>query len=61
VLWGLLDRIVPVVHGRSAARRLSDGRLEVLPGCGHVPHVESPKAFLAPVLRFLEQTKAAAR
>jgi pimeloyl-ACP methyl ester carboxylesterase len=61
VLWGLLDTIVPVVHGRSAARRLSDGRLEVLPGCGHVPHVESPKAFLAPVLRFLEQTKAAAR
>ncbi len=61
VLWGLLDKVVPVVHGRSAARRLRDGRLEVLPGCGHVPHVESPKAFLAPVLRFLEQERAADR
>ena len=61
VLWGLLDKVVPVLHGRSAARRLPDGHLEVLPSCGHVPHVESPKAFLRPVLRFLEQTRAAAR
>ncbi|MBW3656132.1 MAG: alpha/beta fold hydrolase, partial [Gemmatimonadetes bacterium] len=55
VLWGLLDKVVPFTHGRAAAKRLPDGRFELLAGCGHMPHVECPKAFVAAVLRFLAQ------
>jgi pimeloyl-ACP methyl ester carboxylesterase len=53
VVWGLLDMIVPFTHGQAAVERLPKGRLELLAGCGHVPHVECPDAFVATVLRFL--------
>ncbi|MDP9433867.1 MAG: alpha/beta hydrolase [Actinomycetota bacterium] len=55
VLWGLLDKVVPFTHGLAAARRLHDGRFQLLAGCGHMPHVECPKAFVAAVLRFLAE------
>ncbi len=56
LLWGLLDKVVPVLHGRSAARQLPQARLHVLPTSGHVPHVENPQAVLRPLLRFLAST-----
>jgi pimeloyl-ACP methyl ester carboxylesterase len=52
VLWGLLDKVVPFTHGLAAAKRLPNGRFQLLLGCGHMPHVECPKAFVAAVLRF---------
>ncbi len=55
VLWGLLDKVVPFTHGRAAAKRLPNGRFQLLAGCGHMPHVECPKAFVDAVLRFLAQ------
>lgn len=42
VLWGERDRIVPVRHAQAAVARLVQGRLEVLPDCGHLPQVEQP-------------------
>ncbi len=60
VLWGMLDKVVPFTHGRAAAQRLPDGRFQLLPGCGHMPHVECPRAFAAAVLRFLTQPDGAA-
>jgi pimeloyl-ACP methyl ester carboxylesterase len=42
ILWGENDRIVPVRHAQAAVARLVQGRLEVLPDCGHVPQVEKP-------------------
>ena len=53
VVWGALDAVVPVSHGRAAARALRHGRLEVLPDCGHVPHLERAGAFVDAVARFL--------
>jgi pimeloyl-ACP methyl ester carboxylesterase len=60
VMWGALDKVVPLVHGQAAARLLPNSRLEVLPGSGHVPHVETPDAVLVPLLRFLRDTQSAA-
>jgi pimeloyl-ACP methyl ester carboxylesterase len=60
VLWGALDKVVPLVHGQAAAKLLPNCRLEVLPTSGHVPHVESPDAVLVPLLAFLRDTEAAA-
>lgn len=53
VVWGQQDLIVPASHGRAALERLPDGRLAVIPECGHLPHVERPEAFLAEVEPFL--------
>jgi pimeloyl-ACP methyl ester carboxylesterase/predicted glycosyltransferase len=41
VIHGDGDRIVPPRDGRALAR-LSDGRLEVVPGVGHLPHARKP-------------------
>jgi pimeloyl-ACP methyl ester carboxylesterase len=53
VVWGSRDRVFPESHAREAAARLRDGSLAVIPGCGHMPHVECPDRFLAALDRFL--------
>ena len=53
VLWGARDRVLPESHGKEAATRLSEGRLEIIPGCGHLPHVERPGPFVAATEAFL--------
>jgi pimeloyl-ACP methyl ester carboxylesterase len=38
-IWGAADRIIPP----PAAELLAQGsRLELIPACGHMPHLESP-------------------
>ena len=58
VVWGTQDRVVPVVHGREAVRRLRHASLALVPGAGHLPQVESPAAVTAAVLPFLDQRGA---
>lgn len=54
VLWGGSDRVVPVAHGRAAVARMPAGRLRVLDGSGHLPHVEDPERVVAEIFRFLD-------
>jgi len=42
LLWGDLDRMVPVSNAQDYLRVLPDARLVVLPGIGHVPMEEVP-------------------
>lgn len=44
VLAGREDRIVPVEEAEAMARALSQGRLVVLEGAGHLPMLEQPEA-----------------
>lgn len=53
VLWGVSDRVFPAQQARNAAARLRNSRLEILPHCGHLPHVERPDVFATSVHRFL--------
>ncbi|WP_343572349.1 alpha/beta fold hydrolase [Mycobacterium sp.] len=46
LIWGDQDRIIPVEHGYAAHDAMPGSRLEVLPGIGHFPHVESPAAVV---------------
>ena len=46
LIWGEQDRIIPVAHGYAAHEAAPGSRLEVLPGVGHFPHVESPTAVV---------------
>jgi pimeloyl-ACP methyl ester carboxylesterase len=53
VVWGESDRIFPVSQARDAVAHLREGSLELVPDCGHLPHVERPKRFVAALDRFL--------
>jgi 4,5:9,10-diseco-3-hydroxy-5,9,17-trioxoandrosta-1(10),2-diene-4-oate hydrolase len=53
VVWGARDRVFPESHAREAVARLREGSLAVIPGCGHMPHVECPDRFLAALDGFL--------
>ena len=53
VVWGERDRVFPVSQGRNAAAHLPKGSLELIPDCGHLPHVERPDLFVAAVEGFL--------
>lgn len=55
VVWGTSDRIFPSSQGREAVARLQDGSLNLIAGCGHLPHIEQPNRFVAALDRFLGQ------
>jgi pimeloyl-ACP methyl ester carboxylesterase len=57
LVWGGWDRIIPVAQAMEVVNRFPDGRLEVIPDCGHLPHVECPEAFVAAVETFLESRR----
>jgi 4,5:9,10-diseco-3-hydroxy-5,9,17-trioxoandrosta-1(10),2-diene-4-oate hydrolase len=54
VVWGERDRVFPYSQARTALSRLRQGVLELIPDCGHLPHVERPDCFAAILGRFLD-------
>ena len=56
LIWGDQDRIIPVAHGYAAHAAVPGSRLEVLPGVGHFPHVESPTAVVQILDDFITTT-----
>ena len=53
IIWGDLDRIIPVKHADIAATRLPNSQLQIFPNCGHHPYLEYPDRFNRSVLEFL--------
>jgi pimeloyl-ACP methyl ester carboxylesterase len=47
IVHGDHDRLVPLPLAYAALRRRPDWRLDVLRGCGHMPQLERPGAFIA--------------
>lgn len=60
VVWGGRDRFFPVRHGKRAAAGLPAGRFVLIPEAGHSPNWETPGAFMAALLPFLERSDGAA-
>ncbi|MDP9426920.1 MAG: alpha/beta fold hydrolase [Actinomycetota bacterium] len=54
IIWGASDRVVPLYQAHDAVARLRNGGLEILTGCGHLPHVECPDRFARVLTRFLD-------
>ncbi len=45
IVWGVEDRVLPYWQAEEAIPRLQNGSLELIPNCGHLPHVEQPERF----------------
>ena len=55
VLWGTRDRVLPHTQAKEAFSHLPEGYLELIPECGHLPHVEQPERFVSSLRRFLSE------
>jgi len=53
VLVGEHDEATPPPMSRELAAGLPDARLEIIPGCAHVPQLQSPEVFLDAIGDFL--------
>lgn len=60
-LLGALDRMTPAKAGRALAARTAGGRVEVLPGVGHMVMVEAPSATTRALTAHLSPHPAGAR
>ena len=45
LIWGEADTVTPLDQGRRIAQLTKARSLAVLPGVGHIPHIEDPQAF----------------
>ena len=54
VLVGEHDEATPPPMSHELAAGLPDARLKILPGCAHVPQLQSPELFLSTIGDFLE-------
>jgi pimeloyl-ACP methyl ester carboxylesterase len=53
IVWGLMDKVIPVWQGVRASRLVRSARLHVFPLCGHAPQVEASEEFLRVMEDFL--------
>ncbi|MCH9730998.1 MAG: alpha/beta fold hydrolase [Actinomycetia bacterium] len=54
IIWGDIDRIIPIEHGYAVRDARPGCRLEVLEGVGHFPHVETPNAVVELIDDFID-------
>jgi pimeloyl-ACP methyl ester carboxylesterase len=58
VVWGALDRVLPVTHARRAQAAGSGIEVRVLPECGHVPQLECPDRLASLLQDFIARSAA---
>ena len=54
LIWGALDIRSPLTVAREFQRRIPGATLTVIPDCGHLSNLESPRSFNAVVRGFLD-------
>jgi pimeloyl-ACP methyl ester carboxylesterase len=47
--------VFPYSQAKDAIALVQDGSLELIPNCGHLPHVEQPKRFVSTLEEFLSE------
>ena len=45
LIWGAADTVTPLDQGKRIAKLTRARSLQVLPGVGHIPHIEDPEGF----------------
>src|SRR5919204_1069108 len=56
LIWGTDDPIIPVQHGRAAHEEIPHSRLVEIPGAGHWPQLDDPRAVVDALRDFVETT-----
>ncbi|HJO06113.1 MAG TPA: alpha/beta fold hydrolase [Chloroflexota bacterium] len=56
VIWGRADPLFPLSDAEAALPLFRDARLDVIDGCGHMPHMERPADFNRLVMGFLSES-----
>jgi pimeloyl-ACP methyl ester carboxylesterase len=56
VMAGALDQTTPPALARALANGISGAKFLEIPGCGHCPQIENPRAFIDAVNNFLPPT-----
>jgi pimeloyl-ACP methyl ester carboxylesterase len=46
LVWGDADTLTPIAQARHLARLMPHATLDILPGIGHIPHIEAPERTL---------------
>ena len=59
LVCGERDRVLPVWQARPALARRPEGSLEIIPDCGHLPHIEWPDRFAEALGGFLRDREDA--
>jgi len=59
LVWGADDAITPLAQARHVQSLLPKARLRVIPGVGHIPHIEDPPRFEALLARTLAEPATA--
>ncbi len=55
IVWGDSDKVIPPACGSAFRDLIPGARLEILPRCGHLPHVEKASEFVSLATSFLEE------
>lgn len=58
IVWGDRDRVLDVSGAAVLAEVMADARVEIMPGVGHLPMLESPEETAARYLEFIGVTAA---
>ena len=59
LLWGEADRLYPKEYAEAFRRLIPGSRAVVFPECGHIPTIEKADDFVAEVVRFAKEARAA--
>jgi len=57
ILWGAEDKILPCAYADVWKSRVPDLRVEIVPNCGHLPHIEKAEVAAEKVLGFLASVR----
>ncbi|MDW8425671.1 MAG: alpha/beta hydrolase, partial [Meiothermus sp.] len=51
IVWGEQDRVIPAEAGRTLQRWIPGAKLQIIPGCGHLPQQEKPLELVRLILQ----------
>ena len=58
VLWGADDKLLPCAYAKRWQERVPGARVEIIPACGHLAHIEKADVVAEKILGFLEGRRA---
>ena len=58
VLWGADDKLLPAAYAKRWQERVPGARVEIIPQCGHVAHIEKADVVADKILGFLSERRA---